>query len=124
MVPVIENVPWWLLLSVHDPLQSKVKYAYCGDPELPDPPPLPPPLPPLLLPPLLLPPELPPAAAGKLPEQPATAQKITTRTIPSIARFLKTDIPHLLYKRQSAAHKPAPADHIKTMICFQVTGFV
>jgi hypothetical protein len=122
MVPVIENVPWWLLLSVHDPLQSKVKYTYCGDPELPDPPSLPPPLPPELLPP-----ELPPAAAGfagRMPEQPATAQKITTRTIPSIARFLKTDIPHPLCKRQSAAHKPAPADHIKTMICFLVTGFV
>jgi hypothetical protein len=123
MVPVIENVPWWLLLSVHDPLQSKVKYAYCGDPELPDPPPLPP----LLLPPLLLPPELPPAAAGfagRMPEQPATAQKITTRTIPSIARFLKKDTPHPLCKRQSAAHKSALADHIKTMLCFPGTGFV
>jgi hypothetical protein len=86
MVPVIANVPWWSLLSVHDPVQAKVKYAYCGYPLLPPP-----------LPPLLLPLVLPPAAAGfagRLPEQPATAQKITTRTIPRIAQFLKTDIPH------------------------------
>jgi hypothetical protein len=92
MVPVIENVPWWSLVSVHDPVQSKVKYAYCGYPELPDPPPLPPPLPPLLLPLVL-----PPAAAGfagRTPEQPATAQKITTKTIPRIAQFPEKDIPH------------------------------
>jgi len=69
-------------------VQAKVKYAYCGYPELVDPPPLPP---------LPLPPELPPAAddfAGETPEQPATAQKITTRTIPTSAQFFETDTPY------------------------------